>query len=398
MIANNQKTLYNYLINFVILLGGNVLAIYFDNSATTKPCQASIIATRKAIEECYGNPSSLHFLGINANDELENARKNVSDLLGCSADNLYFSSSGTIANNEAIFGTYERLKRMGNTIVTTEVEHPSVLMPIKKLKELFGVNVVYLSYDKYNGINENELSNAITSDTILVSMMSVNNETGAILPVSKIHAAVKKANAPAIIHSDCIQAFGKLRFTPKTLKADLISISSHKIHGPLGTGALYIKNKNKIKPQTLGGGQENGIFSGTEPMPSIMGFAAAAQNTPNIEETYSYITSLKNTLLSNLGGCDKIVVNSPENAIPHIVNLSVLTKKSEPIVNYLSDKGICVSAGSACTKGKRSQTLISMGCSLDIIDSAIRVSFSRYNTTKEVDLLSEELCSLAKRI
>ncbi|HZJ75177.1 MAG TPA: cysteine desulfurase family protein [Clostridia bacterium] len=374
------------------------MAIYFDNSATTKPCSNAANAVKMTIEECYGNPSSLHFLGINAHNELESARKSVSNLLGCAADNLYFSSSGTNANNEAIFGTYERLKREGNTIVTTEIEHPSVLMPIKKLKELFGVNVIYLSYDKYNGINEDELLNAITSDTILVSIMYINNETGAILPVSKIRTAVKKANAPAIIHSDCIQAFGKLRFTPKTLGADLVSISSHKIHGPKGAGALYIKNKNKIKPQVLGGGQENGVFSGTEPMPAIMGFAAAADCLPDIEQTYQYISSLKKRLTDNLSGCDNIVINSPINAVPYIVNLSILTLKSQPIVNYLSDKGICVSAGSACTKGKRSQTLTSMGLSSKIIDSAVRISFSRYNTLKEVDLLSEELYRLAKRI
>ena len=374
------------------------MAIYFDNSATTKPCSNAVNAVKMAIEECYGNPSSLHSLGLNAYNELESARKSVSNLLGCAADNLYFSSSGTNANNEAIFGTYERLKREGNTIVTTEIEHPSVLMPIKKLKELFGVNVIFLSYDKNNGINEDELLNAITSDTILVSIMHVNNETGAILPVSKIRAAVKKANAPAIIHSDCIQAFGKLRFTPKTLGADLISLSSHKIHGIKGAGALFVKNKNKIKPQVLGGGQENGIFSGTEPMPSIMGFAAAADCLPDIEQTYQYILSLKKRLTDNLGSCDNIVINSPLNSIPYIVNLSILTLKSQPIVNYLSDKGICVSAGSACTKGKRSQTLVSMGLSSKIIDSAVRISFSRYNTLKEVDLLSEELYRLAKRI
>lgn len=374
------------------------MAIYFDNSATTKPCASAVNAVKKAVEDCYGNPSSLHFLGIDANDELEKARKSISDFLGCPSSNLYFSGSGTVSNNEAIFGTYERLKREGNTIVTTEIEHPSVLMPLKKLKELFGVNVIYLPYDKNNGINEDELLSAITSDTILVSMMYVNNETGAILPVSKIRAAVLKANAPAMIHSDCIQAFGKLRFTPKTLDTDLISISSHKIHGIKGAGALYIKNKNKIKPQILGGGQEDGIFSGTEPMPAIMGFAAAAESLPNIEEAYEYVSSLKKRLIDNLSGSEKIIINSPQNAIPYIVNLSVLTLKSQPLVNYLSDKGIAVSAGSACTKGKRSQTLISMGLSFEIIDSSIRISFSRYNTLNEVDLLSEELYRLAKRI
>lgn len=374
------------------------MAIYFDNSATTKPCDEAVKAVKKALLESYGNPSSLHSYGIKAHDELELARKNVAGELNCPAERLYFSPSGTFSNNAVIFGIYDRLKKEGNTIVTTVFEHPSVLEPIKKLKESFGVNVIYLSPKKDGNIDKDELYNSITSDTILVSMMLVNNETGLILPVSEIRKAVNRAKAPAVIHSDCIQAFGKIKVSPKLLNADLISISAHKIHGPKGVGALYAGGKSKIKPYIFGGGQENNLFSGTEPMPSIMGFSAAVEALPDIEQEYTLISSLKERLLSQLEGCDKIIVNSPPDAVPHIISLSVLTMKSQPIINYLSDKGICVSAGSACKKGKRSTTLTAMNLAPSVINSAIRISFSRFNSKSEVDILAKELLNLAKRV
>ncbi|MGI6746178.1 MAG: Cysteine desulfurase [Firmicutes bacterium ADurb.Bin300] len=374
------------------------MAIYFDNSATTKPCDEAVAAVKKAVSESYGNPSSLHFLGIRAHDDLEKARRDISEALGCRFDCLYFAPSGTYANNAAIFGVWNRLKKEGNTIVTTALEHPSVLEPLKKLKESFGVNIVYLYPDKNGNIDKDELYSVINQDTILVSMMAVNNETGLILPVSEIRGAVKRAKAPAVIHSDCVQAFGKIRSSPDFLKADLMSISSHKIHGPKGAGALYVNDKKKLKPQIFGGGQENGMFPGTESTPAILGFSAAAKALPDIEQELSYIASLKKRLISQLKDCDKIVINSPENSIAYIINLSVLTMKSQPLVGYLSDKGICVSAGSACKKGKRSSTLVAMGLKPSVIDSAIRISFSRFNKECEVDALANELLNLAKRI
>lgn len=374
------------------------MAIYFDNSATTKPCDEAVDAVNKAILDFYGNPSSLHSLGIKAHDELELARKKTAHALGCRTDRLYFAASGTAANNAAIFGVFERLRKEGNTVVTTVFEHPCVLEPIKKLKERFGAKVIYLSPDKNGAINKDELYSAISSDTVLVSMMAVNNETGAVLPVSEIQNAVKRAKSPAVIHSDCVQAFGKIKISPKLLGVDLLSVSSHKIHGPKGAGALYIGDRNKIKPHMLGGGQEGGIFSGTEPTPAIMGFGAAAAALPDADTQRAHIASLKERLLAQLKDCDKITVNSPENGVPHIVNLSVLTMKSQPTVNYLSDKGICVSAGSACKKGQRSQTLAASGLLPSVIDSAIRISFSRFNDKREVDILAKELLDLARRI
>lgn len=395
LIAKCHKLLYNILINAA---GGGFLAIYFDNSATTKPCDEAVEAAKKAMSDFYGNPSSLHSLGIKAHDELELARRKTARALSCRTGGLYFAPSGTAANNAAIFGVFERLRKEGNTVVTTGFEHPSVQEPVKKLKERFGANVIYLSCDKNGAIDKDELYGAIGSDTILVSMMAVNNETGAVLPVCEIQRAVKRAKSPAVIHSDCIQAFGKIKISPELLGADLLSVSSHKIHGPKGAGALYIGDKNKIKPQTLGGGQEGGIFSGTEPTPAIMGFAAAADALPDIDAHYAHIARLKERLLAQLKDCDKITVNSPKGSVPHIVSLSVLTMKSQPTVNYLSDKGICVSAGSACKKGQRSLTLAAMGLLPIVIDSAVRISFSRYNSEREVDILASELLDLAKRI
>lgn len=343
-------------------------------------------AAELAMKEYWGNPSSLHSLGSDAAARLRKARKQVSKLLGVQDSLFFFTSSGTTANNTAIFGAYEKLKRQGNRIVTTSIEHPSVSEPIKKL-EASGVEVIRINPDKHGKINEDELLSSINESTILVSCMAVNNEVGSVLPVSKIRSAVKRANSPALIHSDCIQALSKIPVTPKALDADIVTISGHKIHALKGVGGIYLKSTNLIKPYILGGGQEGSLHSGTEATPAIFSLGAAAEVASDINGHYKYVQTLKDQFLDGIRDLSCVTVNSPEDAIPYIVNISILGLPSQPTVNFMSDKGIAISAGSACKMGHRSPVLTAMGLSPEIIDSAVRISFSRYNTPEEVELL-----------
>ena len=372
------------------------MTVYFDNSATTKPCKEAVDAANKAITELWGNPSSLHELGSLASSELRKARKNVSKLLGVPEDNFFFTSSGTTANNTAIFGAYEKLKREGNRIVTTAIEHPSVSEPIKRL-ESYGVEVIRLMPDKNGKINEDELLESINKNTILVSLMAVNNEVGSILPVNAVRSAVKRAGAPALIHADCVQALSKIPVTPKTVDADIITVSGHKIHALKGVGGIYVKSQNLIKPYILGGGQEKNMHSGTEATPAIFSFGAAARSAIDVRRHSDYVKSLKERFLKGIEDLSCVTVNSPEDAIPYIVNISILGLPSQPTVNFMSSKGICISAGSACKTGHRSPVLTAMGLSPEIIDSAVRISFSRYNTPEEIDILINAVKEAAEK-
>ncbi len=362
------------------------MTAYFDNSATAKPCKEARDSALKAIEECWGNPSSLHKAGNDAAKEIKKARKSLCKLMGVNEDNFFFTSSGTTANNTAIFGAYERIKRQGNRIVTTTIEHPSVLEPIKKLESM-GAEVIYLEPDKDGKINEEDIYNSINSNTILISMMAVNNEVGSLLPVNTIRSAVKKANSPAIIHSDCIQALGKIPVNPKSVDADIITVSGHKIHALKGVGGIYLRDKNLIKPYILGGGQEKGLHSGTEAVPAILSFGAASEMAINVDKHYNYVKAIKEKVVNEIKDIPSVTINSPEDAIPYILNISILGLPSQPIVNLMSSKGIAISAGSACKMGHRSPVLTAMKLSPEVIDSAVRISFSRYNTEEEAELL-----------
>ena len=372
------------------------MAVYFDNSATTKPCDEAVLAANKAITEYWGNPSSLHETGSIASSELRKARRNVSKLLGVPEDTFFFTSSGTTANNTAVFGVFEKLRREGNRIVTTAIEHPSVSEPIKKL-ESQGVEVIRIMPDKYGKINEDELLESINENTILVSLMAVNNEVGSILPVNSVRSAVKRVGAPAIIHSDCVQALSKIPVSPKTIDADIITVSGHKIHALKGVGGIYIKSPNLIKPYILGGGQEKNMHSGTEATPAIFSFGAAATSAMNVKLHSDYVRKLKNQFLEGIDGIPCIKVNSPDDAIPYIVNISILGLPSQPIVNFMSSKGIAISAGSACKTGHRSPVLTAMGLAPEVIDSAVRISFSRYNTPEEIDFLISAVKEAAEK-
>lgn len=360
------------------------MTAYFDNSATTPPCPKAKEAVCEAVEACWGNPSSLHEYGLRASEHLRTARKQVSALLRVPESSFFFTSSGTTANNTAIFGAYERLKREGNRIVTTAIEHPSVSEPVKKLESM-GAEVIRLNPDKNGKINEDEFFSAINENTILVSCMAVNNEVGSVLPVNKIRSAVRRAKAPALIHSDCVQAFGKIPVTPQAIDSDIITVSGHKIHALKGVGGIYLKNKSLIKPYILGGGQEQNIHSGTEATPAIFSFGAAAEDAMNIDEHSAYVARLKEQFVEGIRNIPCVTINSPEDAIPYIINISILGLPSQPIVNLMSEKGIYISAGSACKMGHRSPVLTAMGLAPEIIDSAVRISFSRFNTPEEVE-------------
>ena len=371
------------------------MKVYFDNSATTAPCPEAVQAVSEAMTVNWGNPSSLHYSGNSANALLESSRKAVADRLGCDPGEVYFTSGGTESNNTALFGAAYQMRRQGSRIVTTSIEHPSVYEAARRLSAE-GFDVVMLKPDAYGNISKEALFEAITPDTVLVSMMLVNNELGTVLPVQSIRTAVKRAKSPALIHCDAVQAFGKLPFTPASLGADLISVSSHKIHGPKGSGALYIRSKVKIKPLHYGGEQEKQLRPGTEAMPAIAGFGAAAKALPDTKQELERVTKLRDYLVKRLEDTGIAVINSPTDALPYITGISVPGIKSEPLLNYLSERGICISSGSACSKGKKSRVLTEIGLAPDRLESPVRISFSRYNTREEVDYFIQTLIS-AKR-
>ncbi len=344
-----------------------------------------------------GNPSAVNAKGVRAKAALETARGRIADVLSCVPEEVYFSHSGTLANNTAIFGAAEAKKRAGNRIVTTATEHPSVANCMARLEER-GFEVIRLKPSHNGAFAQEDLLKAVNKNTILVSCMLVNNETGAINPVELLPKAVKRAGAPALIHIDAIQAFGKMPVKPAKIGADLLTISGHKIHGPKGVGALYIKKGVQIKPYIVGGGQENGLFSGTEPLPAIVGFGAAAAALPDPRQSLEKMQSLRRYALEKLKAIPGVAFNSPADGLPYIINLSVSGIPSQVLINYLSERGVYVSAGSACKKGHRSEVLSVMGLPPARIDSAIRVSMSRFTTYEEIDVFAGEILNATRTI
>lgn len=359
--------------------------IYFDNSATTKPCREAVEAVTQALTSGWGNPSALYTFGIEAAGQLRACRVKVASALGAEPDRVFFTSGGTEADNWAIFGTIKRMGKRGRHIVTTAVEHHAILNCMKQL-EAQGFQVTYLQPDKEGNISLESLRQALRRDTILVSIMMVNNETGAVMPISQMAKLTHKLCPEAYFHTDAVQGFLKIPFQAKTLGADLISISSHKIHGPKGAGALYISPRLKsFPPIMLGGGQENGYRSGTEATPAIAGFAAAAAA---VGSTFPVDTqqekALLHTLIRKLSALDGVVINGSHQA-PHILSISIPGVPTQNTINILQESGICVSAGSACAKGHRSHVLSAMHLPPEVIDSSIRVSLSRETTREEID-------------
>ncbi len=374
---------------------------YLDNAATTKPCEEAVSACLTAMTENYGNPSSLHKAGINAEIAITEARKAIAAALVCQPECITFTSSATEANNTLIIGAAENYGRRRKKIVVSSIEHPSVEETMKYL-EKNGFEIVRIRPGKSGEIDADEFIEAVDPNTFLVSCMMVNNETGAVMPVKKIFSQIKRLHPECITHCDAVQGFLKLPIKAADINADLITVSGHKVHAPKGVGAMYIKKGIRIAPRMLGGGQEKGLRSGTESVPLISAFGAAVRaQLPTIPTAYSNAEELNNRLRKKLASLDYIIINSnAENQCPYILNFSVRGIRSEIMLHFLESKGIYVSSGSACSKGAHSSVLTAMGIPDKTADSAIRVSFSRMSSCGEIEALATALqegyLSLAK--
>ena len=365
--------------------------IYLDNSATTKPCAEAVEAMTLALTENWGNPSALYGFGIDMAKQLRTARMQVAAALGAEPDRVFFTSGGTEADNWALFSTARRFGKKKKHIITTAIEHHAILHAMQELEHQ-GFEVTYLQPDAEGRVTLAELKAALRKDTFLVSVMMVNNESGAVMPIAQMAKLVHKLCPDAIFHTDAVQGFLKVPFQAKTLGADLISISSHKVHGPKGAGALYISPRLKSFPAYLvGGGQENGFRSGTEGTPAIFGFSAACgAGAATFKADIDREKALLNYAIEKISGMEGIRVNGAHEA-PHILSLSVPGVPTQNTLNLLQEDGICISAGSACAKGHRSHVLSAMNLPPEVIDGAFRVSLSRETTTGEIDILLKAL-------
>lgn len=365
-----------------------MIEVYLDNSATTCALEPVAKAVYDFMTGKYGNPSSLHGKGIEAEKMLRTSREMVADFLGVKPNEIYFTSGGTESNNLAIKGTIYNLRRWGNHLITTSMEHPSILETFRYL-EKEGFKVTYLSPDKDGYIDVKELERALTPETILVSIMYVNNEVGTIQPIEQAASIIKKHNSNTLFHVDAVQAFGKIPLVPKLKGIDLLSVSSHKIHGPKGIGALFVRDKVKITPLLHGGGQESGVRSGTENVPGIVGFKVAVEYChKNFEDWQNKMKALKEKFIESvLAKIPDVVLNSPKTGAPHIVNISFLGTRGEILLHSLESRGIYVSTGSACSshKGGKSHVLDALGKNPEEKDSAIRFSLSPFISMEDID-------------
>jgi len=359
--------------------------VYFDNAASTKVRDEAIEAMLLVLKERFGNPSSMHNYGRLAKAELETARKNVAGALGASPVNVYFTSGGTEANNWAILCTADSLIRKGKHIITSAIEHSAVMDPIKKL-EGYGWDVTYLQPDPSGRITADSFTSALREDTVFASIMLVNNETGSVNPVGEYADEVKRRGLDTILHTDAVQGLCKIPFTVKSIGADLITVSSHKLHGPKGVGALYVKETVKLAPLIFGGNHEKGIRGGTEALPAAVGFGEAARlGSLELDETVAAVRSLREYVVELLKSEIPEIVFIGEGDSPFLLCISLPGFKSEVLMTYLDGEGICVSRSAACKKGARSRTLEAMRLKNDVIDGSLRVSFSRYSTREEAE-------------
>ncbi len=359
---------------------------YLDSSATTPvdPRAARVAYDLMTVE--WGNPSSLHDRGFAARQALEHAREQVARGLGASPEEIVFTSGGTEANNLAIFGAAAALRRRGDRIVTTQIEHESVLNAARELEDQ-GFEVVYLPPERDGTLSESALAQAINEKTVLVSLMLVNNETGALLPVQAARRALNRCKSPGVLHVDGVQAFGKMELSPKKLGADLVTVSAHKIHGPKGAGALYVKKGVRVLPRAFGGGQERALRSGTESVPLLGAFGAAVELLPPVETSLPRVEALARRLRAGLERLPGVALNSPPDGLPYVVNFSAGRVRAETMLHFLSQRGVYVSAGSACGRAKPSHVLTAMGLPKERVASALRASFSWDSTEDDVDAL-----------
>lgn len=374
--------------------------VYLDNSATTKPYSEAVDVMTTVLREDFGNPSSLHTLGIAAEKYIKNARKSLATSLGASEDEVFFTSCGTEADNMAIMGAASARKHQGKKIITTAVEHPAILEPCKKLEQM-GYKVEYIGVDNKCRLNMDQLKAAIDEDTILISIMGVNNETGTIMPLKEIielKEQFNKAHGTGILmHTDAVQAFGKVPVNVKgDLKGvDMISVSGHKIHGPKGIGGIYVKKGFALPAFIIGGGQEGHMRSGTENTAGIAGFGKAIDMAfDDFDGRIAAMSKAKNRLYEAITSDIKdIVVNSPEDAAASVLNVSFLGTRGEVLLHTLEQDGIFVSTGSACSSNKKGQSHVlgAMGLKHKEIEGAIRFSFSEFNTVEEMDYVADRV-------
>lgn len=365
------------------------MEVYLDNSATTKAYPEVVSLVADIMTNDYGNASSMHLKGVDAEKYLKYSKATIAGIMKVKEKEIFFTSGGTESDNWALMGAAFANHRSGKHLITTKIEHPAILRTMEHLKEL-GFDITYLSVNQYGQISLEELRNAIRPDTILVSIMFVNNEVGAIQPIDEAGEIIKQTNPRTLFHVDAVQGFGKLRLLPKKWKIDMVSVSGHKIHGPKGTGFLYIDEKVKIKPILYGGGQQNGYRSGTENVPGIAGLGKATELIyRNLVEDTNRLYCLKKKLVSGLLKIDHVKINGPqdETGAPHIVSASIAGIRSEVMLHSLEDKGVYVSAGSACSSHKHtvSDTLSAMGLSTEYMDSTIRFSLSVFTTEEEIE-------------
>ncbi|KRQ87662.1 Cysteine desulfurase [Caloramator mitchellensis] len=371
--------------------------IYFDNSATTKPYKEVVDEVMDCLTNYFGNPSSAHRLGIEAEKKLSSARERVARIINAGPNEIFFTSGGTEANNTVIKG----LLKKGDHVITTKIEHKSVIQAVKQLEE-DGIEATYLSVDKDGIINLDELKNSIKDNTRLVTIMYVNNEIGSIQPVEDIIKIVREKSKKAKIHFDAVQALGKIKIDVKKLDADFLSLSAHKIHGPKGVGALYVKKDLKLKSLLTGGGQEKDLRSGTENVPGISGFGVACDFAyNNIEKNIEKVKEIKMHFIKRLSEIDDCIVNSPfdDKHINNVLSVSFLGVRGEVLLHGLEDYKIYVSTGSACSAkkaGHKNYVLPEIGLNEDAIEGTIRFSFSHMNEIQEVDKTIDALKNLLK--
>ena len=362
---------------------------YLDNSATTRCSKRAADLMVKLLTEDFGNPSSMHMKGVEAENYIKEAKQNIAKTLKIDDKEIVFTSGGTESNNMALIGAALANKRAGNHIITTSIEHASVSATMAYLEEL-GFKVTYLKVDADGIISLEELQEAVTDETILVSLMMVNNEIGAVEPIEEAAKVIKAKNPKTLVHVDAIQAYGKYRIYPKKIGVDLLSVSGHKIHAPKGTGFLFIRDKVKVKPLIYGGGQQKGMRSGTENVPGVAALAEAAVEVyEDFETKIEHLYTLKKRFIEGLQGMDGVTVNgkTDRDSAPHIVSVSIEGVRSEVMLHTLEDRGIYVSAGSACASNKPavSSTLTAIGLKKNLLDSTIRFSFCGDTTEEEID-------------
>lgn len=366
------------------------MSVYLDNAATTKPCPEAVEALTEAVTENFGNPSSLHRAGLNAQLAVDKARKIIAGSVGVNAEEIYFTSGATESNNLALRGAMGAYGKRKNKIIISAVEHASVDETATALGKQ-GFEIVRISPRDDGNFHTEDFIDACDEKTCIISIMLVNNETGHILPVADIFRAVKKRFPEIITHCDCVQAYMKIPVSAKKLNSDMISLSGHKIHAVKGVGALYIKKGIRVTPIVTGGHQEKGIRSGTESVPLISAFGAAVETyAPNVSERFEKVSGLKRHLLERLSEIDGISINSPENASPYVVNISA-GKRSEIMLHFMEQKEIYISSGSACSKGQQSGVLGQFGVAGKNADSALRISMTAETTTEELDIFVDSL-------